>query len=412
MTSRARPALLLALALAVHADTCPACTGGACDCSWVQTGACSGPGDGSCCFKCCCAPSAPTPPPAPRAPVPALPPLNIDPAQISVSGISSGADMAVQLQVAFSETFAGAAVFAGQAWHCAVFAFPNETLAPPDPKVPVCDGCPPGKTLTYDHCKNHPEVVRVPPLVQRAREAEAAGTIDALASLARRRIFLYRGTHDTCYNKGAVNATAEFFLGAGVAPRAVRFVNTVNSTHLLPTVNKPLCDWESFDGCDFDGAGEALRWIHSKSAPLAPRVNDTRSTWTQLRKFDQTKFFGDKFAGFASNASAFVPDECLKSASTLAAPPCRLHVFLHGCGIHNYDGYNMFVNYSGFTNWAATNRFVVLFPSIDWGEAATTNQERSGCFDGYGQTGADYDLRSGAQMTVIKRMVDAAVAGH
>lgn len=34
--------------------SCPACGGGACDCSWVQPGSCDGPGDGSCCFKCCC----------------------------------------------------------------------------------------------------------------------------------------------------------------------------------------------------------------------------------------------------------------------------------------------------------------------------------------------------------------------
>jgi endoglucanase len=34
--------------------TCPDCTGGKCDCSWVKPTTCQGPGDGSCCFKCCC----------------------------------------------------------------------------------------------------------------------------------------------------------------------------------------------------------------------------------------------------------------------------------------------------------------------------------------------------------------------
>ena len=36
-----------------------------------------------------------------------------DGASVSVSGISSGADFAVQLQVAYSEMFAGVGVFAG-----------------------------------------------------------------------------------------------------------------------------------------------------------------------------------------------------------------------------------------------------------------------------------------------------------
>ena len=35
--------------------TCPACAGKECGCTWAQKkGACEGPGDGSCCFKCCC----------------------------------------------------------------------------------------------------------------------------------------------------------------------------------------------------------------------------------------------------------------------------------------------------------------------------------------------------------------------
>merc|ERR1711862_440815 len=74
--------------------------------------------------------------------VPPLPPLNVDPAGISVSGISSGADFAVQLQVAYSSLFVGAGVFAGQAYHCAVHRFPGEELQDLDPSVPYCDNCP------------------------------------------------------------------------------------------------------------------------------------------------------------------------------------------------------------------------------------------------------------------------------
>jgi poly(3-hydroxybutyrate) depolymerase len=361
---------------------------------------------------------------------PPLPPLRIDPLGVSVSGVSSGADMAVQLQVAFSATFAGAGIFAGQAGGCAVTRFPGDTLVPRNgsagAKVPVCEGCPVGRTLTYDHCKRHPEVVQVPTLVARARAHAAAGRIDALASLAGRRVLLYRGTNDTCYNTGAVNATAQFLLGAGVAARDLVFVRNVSSPHLLPTTERPLCDWEEWPACDFDGAGAALRWIYEAAPgapPLAPRAADTRATWQHLAPFDQTPFFGDgPFAGFGPNGTAFVPPACRRDASATgghgggsgddADAGCRLHVFLHGCGAGGVDpdgSFEMFSKWGGFTNWAATNRIVVLFPLIDWGAAAATGQEASGCYDGYGQTGPDYDTRSGAQMAVLRRMVDAAL---
>merc|ERR1719183_2190345 len=90
-----------------------------------------------------------------------LPRLNIDPARISISGLSSGADFTVQFQVAFSKTIMGSAVFAGQPYHCAVTRFPTDPLEPPNPSVPICEGCPTNKTLIYDHCKNHVSFVDV-----------------------------------------------------------------------------------------------------------------------------------------------------------------------------------------------------------------------------------------------------------
>ena len=44
-----------------------------------------------------------------------LPPLSIDPAGITISGISSGADFVVNLHVAHSSIISGVGVFAGQA---------------------------------------------------------------------------------------------------------------------------------------------------------------------------------------------------------------------------------------------------------------------------------------------------------
>ena len=48
---------------------------------------------------------------------------------------------------------------------------------------------------------------------------------------------------------------------------------------------------------------------------------------------------------------------------------------------------------------------VVLYPKM--GTAGATHQEHSGCWDGYGQTGADYAERGGAQMKTISNMLTA-----
>ena len=38
--------------------------------------------------------------------------------------------------------------------------------------------------------------------------------------------------------------------------------------------------------------------------------------------------------------------------------------------------------------------------------SGTTGQQRGGCYDGYGQTGAEYALSSGSQMATVKRMIE------
>lgn len=101
-------------------------------------------GTSVCCTAHCCAqasspkPSccpAPPPPPPPASP---LPPLNIDPTKITISGISSGADFVVNLHVAHSKTISGVGVFAGQAYHCSVTRFSRDPMVPLNPSVPVC----------------------------------------------------------------------------------------------------------------------------------------------------------------------------------------------------------------------------------------------------------------------------------
>eukprot|EP00041_Stephanoeca_diplocostata_P009827 m.153460 g.153460 ORF g.153460 m.153460 type:complete len:377 (+) comp17915_c0_seq2:51-1181(+) len=337
----------------------------------------------------------------------ALPSLRINASTVSVSGISSGADAAVQLQIAFSEEIFGSAIFAGQAYHCAVQRFPDDVLSHVyDPSVPFCDGCPPNTTISYDHCKRHPEwVTDVSPLIQYAKDQAQQGTIDSLQHLQSRRVFLYRGKSDTTYNKGSVLATYNV-LNAFVPSTAMKFVTHVDSPHLVPGIDPYLCWWEEWggpDNCTYDGAGESLRWIYGSAALQGPRQNDTKSLFEYLHAFTQDPYVppGPNKELFATTGRIFVPPSCQKATAM-----CTLHVFLHGCGVAST--YDVFTKYGGFNEWAYNNNLVVLYPQMA-SNKGNTSQERSGCFDGYGQTGKDYALKSGHQMTAIINMVRALV---
>lgn len=66
------------------------------------------------------------------------------------------------------------------------------------------------------------------------------------------------------------------------------------------------------------------------------------------------------------------------------------------------------MHHLGFQLWGETNGIVVVFPRIH--PHGTTTQQRSGCYDGYAQTGANYALRDGVQMKALRAMI-TAVAG-
>lgn len=337
----------------------------------------------------------------------ALPYLNVTSA--SISGISSGADLAGLYALAYAEDLVGGGVgiFAGQAFHCAVTRFQaDELVNHTDPSVPVCDGCPPNTTLVYDHCKVHPEWVNVSMLENYARQMAHDGLVASLASIEKIRTFLYRGTQDTVYKNGSVDETTEVF--KRLTPvSSVKFVNTVQSPHLVPGIDPYLCwfeGWSGPDNCSYDGAWEALKWIHGDEALQHGRDNRTTDLYTNfLYDFDQTPFFPPaRDPLLADTGRVLVPEACAARNSH-----CSVHVFLHGCGVT--ETYDVFTKFAGFNEWASKNNFVVVYPRMS--TRGTTKQQLMGCFDGYGQTGADYALKSAPQLQTIHNMLLAMGVG-
>jgi Esterase PHB depolymerase len=314
---------------------------------------------------------------APAAPV-ELPAFGADPKQTTVSGLSSGGFMAVQLQVAYSASIVGAGVVAGGPYYCAA---DNALFAG------VCMG----RFLAPDASN----------MVGFAKAFAATHEIDSLTNLKKRRVYVFSGTSDSVVLQSAVDATVEFFQRVGVTGTRLKYVNDVPAGHALiaPGVGNacdanasPFISHCSVGGKDYDQAGEILQHLYSKST-LQPKVT---VPGRPVIAFNQ-RTYAATAAGLADTGFVYVPQSC-----EAAAAHCKVHVALHGCVQSAESVGNQFTNDTGYNQWADSNKLIVLYPQVDKSVLLPNPQ---GCWDWWGYTGPDYAYKSSAQMKAIMAMV-------
>ena len=111
-------------------------------------------------------------------------------------------------------------------------------------------------------------------------------------------------------------------------------------------------------------------------------------------------YFGSG-SNVGATAYAYVPDACQGSTAD-----CGLHIAFHGCmqGAEFID--DRFAQQAGFNEWAETNGIVVVYPQI---EKSMFNPK--GCWDWWGYTDEDYDLRSGKQTAGVAALIDSFISG-
>jgi len=305
--------------------------------------------------------------------VESLPALGTELNDTSVSGLSSGAFMAVQFHLANSSIVRGAGVFAGGVWGCARGDTGRATgecaQGSPDPK----------------------------PFVAAAREAAAKRHIDPLGDLQRSRVWLFSGNNDGVVRQSATDALRAFY--ADLIPAGqVFYRNDTKAGHALVTLDHgSACDvtgGEFIADCDYDAVGAMLQFILGRLEPpgAAPEAN--------LRKFDQREFVpgGARSAALADEGYLYVPKACSQGAR------CRVHVALHGCNQSAEKVGNAFYRFAGYNRWAETNRIVVLYPQAraTWGMPLNPY----GCWDWWGYTGTAYTGKSAPQIAALRAMVE------
>ena len=189
-----------------------------------------------------------------------LPALGVNAMETSASGISSGAYMAGQFHLAFSTTVVGVGVVAGGPWGCAsngsgdsllLGGFDNATRALSS-CMKIVGGAPDGESLA---------------------DAAAAFAnqhrIDPLAGLEGDRVYLFHGESDSVVAAPVATAVDTFYSATGT------YADDMHAVYELPggkaghalvvDQDGSACDTNAspfIDDCDYDQAGEILRWIY------------------------------------------------------------------------------------------------------------------------------------------------------
>jgi poly(3-hydroxybutyrate) depolymerase len=302
-----------------------------------------------------------------------LPQLVLDPAQTSVSGLSSGGYMAVQMHVAYSATFKkGAGVVAGGPYYCAEGSIVNAT----------------------GRCMAHNTSIPVASLVSTTRNWASSGQIDPVANLSASKVYLFSGTLDSAVRQPVMDDLLSYY-GSFVPSGNIVYKNNLAAEHAMVTEDYGnTCATKAspyINDCDFDLAGALLQHLYG---PLAARNDGTLSG--SFIEFDQTAFVSGH--GMAATGWVYVPQSCTTGTT------CRLHVVFHGCKQSTADIGQQYVRHTGYNRWADRNNIVVLYPQ--------TNQTAiNSCWDWWGYDNANYAKKSGPQIAAVKAMVDRLGSG-
>lgn len=303
-----------------------------------------------------------------------LPTLDIDSNRVTVSGVSSGAFMAVQLHVAHSSLFRGVGSVAGGTWECA--------------RGDV------GRSQSV--CMMNPKNVVTSEHIGLAKKRAMNGEIDDLSNLSRARVAIFASPKDLVIKSEGSDKLAEFYAAFVPAPSITRLSHPT-AGHGFPTLDYGnVCGafgtpW--IHDCDEDLAGKIL--AATEPGPRAAAVRGQQDT-ASILYFDQTGIVGANARMFPWGA-AYIPKACREPEAR-----CGVHVALHGCQMNPDFIDQKFIEFAGYNEWAETANLVVLYP-----QSAKGTGNPYACWDWFGFTGAGYTTRAAPQIEAVRKILSA-----
>jgi poly(3-hydroxybutyrate) depolymerase len=334
-----------------------------------------------------------------KADDPPLGAYNADIGESSISGISSGAFMAVQFATAWSGMVKGVGVIAGGPYYCAQATAIGELGGNIDAILTATGPCLIGPPPSLE------------PLIKQSDEWAHNGDIDATHHIAGQKIYIFSGYN--VVSRTVTDATYRFYLHY-LSDRNMGnlfYQTAIGAGHSQVTLSYGLAcsDNENYfiDRCNYDQAGIILQHIYGA---LQPR-NDGEPTG-RLLVFDQREFTSPTSPAsysLAETGYVYVPAPCG------AREPCRVHIAMHGCK-QNYDAIgDRYFRHAGYNEWADANHLIILYPQTIAGDPLTnfgTPVNPYACWDWWGYTGFNYAVKTGPQIAAIKAMLDRLTSGH
>ena len=326
--------------------------------------------------------------------------LTIDPSQTSVSGLSSGAYMAVQLQVINSKSIMGAGIIAGGPYRCAAGKY-KAAWFDPQGMYAMLNVCMHTNPVTWLPRPN-------PDVAFSIRETErlaAEQLIDPPSYLAAQKVWLFSGGKDSLIPRSVMDSLASYY--QHFMPKAnISYVKNPNASHGMITENYggscKLSLPPFINDCDFDAAGALLQQIYGKLKPKTTAQAD------HLYTIDQQVFFdpADESSSLHQKAHLYIPTDCKNGKL------CKLHIALHGClQSEDFVGDSFYAR-TGYNEWAESNNIVVLYPQAKaWLGGYSLNAEHNpqGCWDWWGYSGEHYADKQGKQIRAINTMLKVLI---
>ncbi|HEV7880306.1 PHB depolymerase family esterase [Bradyrhizobium sp.] len=326
---------------------------------------------------------------------------NADIGKSSISGISSGAFMAVQFGTAWSSAIKGVGVIAGGQYWCAqadANDFINNFTLPILHATGSCmSGPPPALSTSF----------------AKADAKAASGDIDPLRFVSAQKVYVFHGINDAVVARSVTDAAAGFYRHyLGEANRGNLYYQTaIGAGHSLVVAREPhlpglnACNDNKIpyiDQCGYDQAGILLQHIYG--ALNAPNRGQLTGT---MKRFDQSVYTRPHDTGALSlgdTGYVFVPRDCADGAA------CRVHIALHGCKQDFGEIDRRFVDDTGYNAWADTNHLIVLYPQTKSSSFLPFNPQA--CWDwwSYVDHQDSYVTKAGSQIRTIKAMLDALTA--
>ena len=298
-----------------------------------------------------------------------------NPSDVSISGVSSGAAIAVEYAVAHSGSIVDVGAIAGPAWGCA-------------------DGSLSQATNTC-MCGRHEPDSRI----DAARQLAASGKVDSLSPSGKpqslKHSYVFHSPADATVVAPSARANISFLSSFTGEPPKADWGNSANgSDHAGHGIIAP----DGNDSCEFtgtettyvrrcgaeDNAGKMFHAFYDPSSPFDPskRINDIPETevwqFNQKPLIEQVKtstsvapdmvwftwpwnwwtYKSERRDNLdmAEKGYIYVPPSCRQQGS-----PCHVHIALHGCKQNPKD----FAVKAGYNNWAEQYHVIVVYPALE-----------------------------------------------